>query len=71
LLRDWKKKALAILLYPGIWLFTKNCTYGSQTTLYTVYEKTENLENGGYYNECKLADVNPFAKDPQNLKTLW
>jgi hypothetical protein len=71
LINDWGGKALVMFLYPSMWLFMKDCTSGSQTTLHTVYEKTENLKNGGYYNECKLGGVNPFAKDPQNQKTLW
>jgi hypothetical protein len=64
-------KAVFTLFSPVIWLLMKDTTSGSQTTLYTVYEKAENLKNGGYYDECKLSDINPFAKDPQNQKILW
>lgn len=66
----WKKFA-AILVYPILALITKDCTHGAQTTLYTIFEKAENLKNGGYYDECKLAEVNPFALDAKNQKLLW
>ena len=66
----WTKYAV-ILLSPLLYLYTKDCTQGAQTSLYTVFEKSENFKNGGYYDECELAGVNPFAKEPSNQKLLW
>jgi hypothetical protein len=69
-LTGWKKIA-AIPVYPLFWLFTKDSISEAQITLHTTYEKSEHLKNDGYYDECKLGELNPFAKDLQNEKTLW
>lgn len=65
------KRIVAWLFYPVIYFVTKSCWQGAQTTIYTVFEKVQGLKNGGYYEECGLGQLNPFAKDPENQKKLW
>lgn len=43
------------------WIFSKSPVEGAQTTLYTVYETTENLKNGEYYSDCKQKKANDEA----------
>jgi hypothetical protein len=34
--------------------------------------RSENLKNGGYYDECETGTMwNAFAKEPSNQKLLW
>lgn len=42
-----------------------------QTTLYTLFEKAENLENGGYYHRLRLIFVDPLVKEPSKQQQLW
>lgn len=65
----WKKVG-AYIASPILYLILKDRTAGAQTTLHTIFEKAENLQNGGYYNKCKLTPVNPFTNNPANRKAL-
>lgn len=65
------QKTLVKVLYPLIWLVTKNPHEGAQTTLYCILQDKSKLTNGGYYADCNLAERGEFAKDPANQKKLW
>lgn len=54
-----------------MYLTYKDAEHGAQTILYLIFEKPENLKNGGYYDEMKLDIKNPFTEVPENYKRLW
>jgi len=38
---------------------------GAQTSLHLCYVEDSEFINGGYYNNCKLAEISPLAKDKE------
>lgn len=59
------------MLYPIGLLTWKDYEHGCQTILYLIFENSENLKNGGYYDEKKPDDANPFTAVPYSRKSLW
>jgi NAD(P)-dependent dehydrogenase (short-subunit alcohol dehydrogenase family) len=46
-------KLASIVFYPLLWFITKDVVTGAATTLHCVYEDYNNINSGGYYNNCK------------------
>ena len=70
----WKRPittALAVLAYPLIWLFTKSCEQGAQTTLECALIDHDKLKGGAYYTDCVPAKMNPDGKNEEFGKRLW
>lgn len=57
IVKNPKHKIILYLLYPLIWLITKNLEKGCQTALYLCYEDKEKLKSGEYYQDCGLKEV--------------
>lgn len=58
----------------GVWyglglLFFKSNYQGCQTNLYCVFH--DDLQNGGYYSDCKLKKHNPLVDDDEFRKQFW
>ena len=64
-------KVFIPLFYPIIYLMTKNCIQGSQTTLHCSLIPFDKLENGKYYVDCKVATPNKLAQIKEMSKKLW
>ena len=64
-------KVFIPLFYPIIYLMTKNCFQGSQTTLHCSLIPFEKLENGKYYVDCKVATPYKLAQIKEMSKNLW
>jgi hypothetical protein len=62
---------LVYLIYPLIYLITKNSLQGAQNTLYTVLEDKEKLVPGEYYMDCKVGFSSDVSKDMQKAQKLW
>ena len=57
-------KILSNLLFRSIlYLFTKDKVHGAQTTLFLNYSDNKDLVNGGYYDNFKLENYIPKAKE--------
>jgi retinol dehydrogenase-12 len=56
-------KFLFRLLKPLLWLFSKSSKAGAQTQLDLCYRDIKELENGGYFNNCKLSDTTSLGRD--------
>jgi retinol dehydrogenase-12 len=50
-------------LWPSYKLIARNVVSGTQTSLHTCYLPHEDLLNGAYYNDCKIAKVSNLAED--------
>lgn len=48
---------------PLLFFFQKTLYHGSQTTMYTVYLKHEELKDGAYYRDCEEDQLIPLAKE--------
>jgi hypothetical protein len=48
-------KYVLYLTYPLLYLVTKNCNQGAQTSIYGVFEDKDKLINGEHYADCKVA----------------
>jgi len=73
LLREPIKKfpySLFYYFHPILFFFQKTLFYGSQTTMYTVYLKYDELTDGAYYRDCEEDELIPFAKEENLRKEL-
>lgn len=59
------------LIEPIFWLLTKSPKEGAQTSLYTIYESSDQLKNGGYYSDCKLKASSQESEKMESQKKLW
>lgn len=64
-------KYVLYLTYPLLYLVTKNCNQGAQTSIYGVFEDKDKLINGEHYADCKVAQKNPETRIKENQKKLW
>jgi NAD(P)-dependent dehydrogenase (short-subunit alcohol dehydrogenase family) len=55
---------------PISFIFMKNEKMGAQTTLYLSYEENENINNGGYYKDCKEMATGGLTQRPGTDKRL-
>ena len=46
-----------------LYLFTKDVIHGAQTTLFLSYSDNKDLVNGAYYNNLRIENYIPKAKD--------
>ena len=65
------KKFIYYLMYPILYLTTKNCLEGSQTNLHCSLCPFEELKDGGYYSDCKEHSNNPEADKPEDVRKQW
>lgn len=64
-------KVFIPLFYPILYLMTKNCVQGSQTTLHCSLIPFEKLENGKYYVDCKVATPKKLTQIKEMSTRLW
>ena len=50
----WMGRVFYYVFFPLMWAFFKSNLEGAQTNLYCMNIPYEELENGGYYDECRL-----------------
>lgn len=60
-----------ILVWPFLWMFSKNPYHGAQTTLYVTLEPTLEKVSGEYFADCKKTEVADQAKDDKMALWLW
>jgi len=53
------------------WLFLKNCSDGSQTSIYAAIEPELEAHGGAYLSECAVAQPNQLTADKLLWKRLW
>ena len=58
------------LITPFLWIGTKDCVEGAQTTLHLLFTDSKNLKNGGYYADCELSKESPLV-NKENWEKLW
>jgi NAD(P)-dependent dehydrogenase (short-subunit alcohol dehydrogenase family) len=60
------------LIFPLAWLLLKDPKHGAQTTLKCALASAEELENGGYYKDCKLTKLSSVVDNYDELAfKLW
>ena len=69
--KNFVLKVLIVLLYPVWWFFTKSEVQGAQTSLYCALMPHQKLENGKYYNDCKVGKTRGITHDTTLMKELW
>ena len=52
-----------LILRNILYLFTKDVIHGAQTTLFLSYSDNKDLVNGAYYNNLRIENYVPKAKD--------
>jgi len=56
-----------LLIFPCSLILFKSSFMGAQTTLHLVYMDFDKIENGGYYSDCNLSKVSPFASQDSTM----
>lgn len=52
-------------------MFFVSCEVGAQTVVHCAVSDDVAKHSGGYFVDCRLASLRPFAKDPGVAKKLW
>ncbi|CAD8185733.1 unnamed protein product [Paramecium pentaurelia] len=68
-LSAWWFNLIMSIAWPIYSFFTKDIYYGCQTILYCIMIKDEELVDGGFYKDCKLAKAKFTSKE--KAKQLW
>ena len=61
---------LGLIFNTIIYLFSKDLIHGAQTTLFLAYSESKDLVNGAYYNNLKIENYIPIAKDEKLRKEM-
>jgi retinol dehydrogenase 12 len=62
------KKLVKYLLYPLLWLISKNVRMGAETTLNLCYLPDEEFKSGAYYSDSNVEALLPHAQDEKNME---
>lgn len=52
-------------------MFFVSCEMGAQSVVYCAVSDDAAKHSGGYFVDCRLASLRPFARDPGVAKKLW
>jgi len=63
-------KSLPIVYFKATSLFTLKPEEGANTQIFLA-SAADSLSKGSYYDDMKVAELKPFAKDEVNAKALW
>ncbi len=61
------KKLLALIYQPFLWLTSKDCYIGAQTTLHIAYMDYDELNSGAYFEDCKMVKVPKLNSDREKM----
>ena len=64
-------KSFPIFYFKATSLFTKKPEEGANTQIFLSASAADSLSKGSYYDDMKVAELKPFAKDEVNAKALW
>lgn len=67
---NWMLQVLVRIFLPLIYLTSKDCKMGAQTTLHVVYMDYDKLNSGAYFDDCKEVKLNDVARSEQNMWKL-
>lgn len=62
---------LQVPLFPFLWLFLRTSMDGAQTSIYCSVEEDIEQYSGRYFNNCRVEQVPPHARDDAVAKKLW
>lgn len=68
--RNWLW-VLYMIFYPILYLMTKDCRQGAQTTIYCAIDDEVPNHNGKYFSDCAVAKCSPQSQDQNSAKRLW
>lgn len=60
-----------IMVWPFLWMFSKNPYHGAQTTLYCALDPSLEKVSGEYFADCKKTEAADQAKDDKMALWLW
>ncbi|XP_068615111.1 retinol dehydrogenase 14-like [Brachionichthys hirsutus] len=60
-----------MLMQVIMWMFFVPCEIGAQTVVYCAVADEAAKHSGGYFVDCRLATLRPFARDAGVAKKLW
>jgi NAD(P)-dependent dehydrogenase (short-subunit alcohol dehydrogenase family) len=66
----WYSKGVYYLFYPFVWYFYKDQYIGAQTILYLCYLPYQEVVNGAYYADCKMAYTPKDKKKEELINTV-
>ncbi|XP_068126239.1 dehydrogenase/reductase SDR family member 13 [Hyperolius riggenbachi] len=62
---------LLVLAYPFAWLVLRTPLDGAQTSIYCAIQEGIEQYSGRYFNDCRVEEVRPHARDDAVAKKLW
>ena len=60
-----------VIVWPFLWMFSKNPYHGAQTTLYCSLDPSLEKVSGEYFADCKKTEAADQAKDDTMALWLW
>lgn len=60
-----------MLMQVVMWMFFVPCEVGAQTVVWCSVSDEAAKHSGGYFSDCRLATLRPFARDQGVAKKLW